>query len=65
MSASHLRPKREKRTHRVTIVLNDSEMRALNRYCDRYTITNRSRLIRETLIRNIMKRFDKDNPTLF
>ena len=46
-------------------MLNDSEMRALQRYCDKYTITNRSKLIRETLMHNILKRFDLDNPTLF
>ncbi len=46
-------------------MLNDSEMRALQKYCDRYTITNRSKLIRETLMHNILKRFDLDNPTLF
>ena len=46
-------------------MLNDSEMRALQKYCDRYTITNRSKLIRETLMHNIFKRFDLDNPTLF
>ncbi len=54
-----------KRTRRVSIMLNDSEMRALDRYCERYTVSNRSRLIRETLMREILKRFDKDNPTLF
>ena len=54
-----------KRTRRVSIMLNDSEMRALDRYCERYTVGNRSRLIRETLMREILKRFDKDNPTLF
>lgn len=53
------------RKHRVSIMLNDSEMRALERYCDQYTVKNRSRLIRETLMRNILKRFDKDSPTLF
>lgn len=55
----------QKRTHRVSIMLNDSEMRALEKYCERYTVSNRSRLIRETLMRDILKRFDKDNPTLF
>lgn len=55
----------EPRKHRVSIMLNDSEMRALERYCDQYTVKNRSRLIRETLMRNILKRFDKDSPTLF
>ncbi len=54
-----------KRTRRVSIMLNDSEMRALEKYCERYTVSNRSRLIRETLMREILKRFDRDNPTLF
>ena len=56
---------KQQRTHRVSIMLNDSEMRALNRFCDNYTVKNRSRLIRETLMRRILKRFDLDNPTLF
>lgn len=59
----HRKP--ERRKHRISIMLNDSEMRALERYCDQYTVSNRSKLIRETLMRNILKRFDKDSPTLF
>lgn len=57
--------RRPKRNHKISILLNDSEMRALQKYCDRYTVSNRSKLIRETLMRNILKRFDTDNPTLF
>lgn len=57
--------KPEPRKHKVSIMLNDSEMRALERYCIQYTISNRSKLIRETLMRNILKRFDTDSPTLF
>ena len=56
---------KERRTHKVTISINDSEMRALRRYCDKYTVRNRSKLIRETLMQNILKRFEKDSPTLF
>ena len=56
---------KEQRKNRVSIMLNHSELRALNRYCNQYTVKNRSRLIRETLMRAILKRFDKDNPTLF
>ena len=59
------RTAKQRRSHRVSILLNDSEMRALQKYCDRYTVTNRSQLIRETLMHNILKRFDRDNPTLF
>lgn len=46
-------------------MLNDSEMRALKHYCERYQIKNRSRLIREILMKGILKRFDVDSPTLF
>ena len=53
------------RKNKVSLLLNDSEMRALEQYCEQYTVTNRSRLIRETLMRNILKRFDNDSPTLF
>ncbi|MBO4621336.1 MAG: hypothetical protein J5635_01545 [Paludibacteraceae bacterium] len=53
------------RTHRVSILLNDSEYKALNSYLSKYDISNRSQMIRETLMMNILKRFDADNPTLF
>ena len=53
------------RTNKVTILLNDAEQRTLTRYCERYAVTNRSRLIRETLMRAILKQMDADNPTLF
>ncbi len=64
-SQKKYRQQREKRSHRVSILLNDSELRALERYCERYTVSNRSRLVRETLMREILKRFEKDTPTLF
>ena len=65
MAESSKKFDKEQRKNRVSIMLNDSEMRALNRFCDQYTVKNRSRLIRETLMRAILKRFDKDTPTLF
>lgn len=56
---------RQTRTNRVSILLNDSEMRALDRYCERYGVKNRSRLVREILMRAVLKQFEKDSPTLF
>jgi metal-responsive CopG/Arc/MetJ family transcriptional regulator len=53
------------RENKITILLNDSEMRALNRFCDRYAVKNRSRLIREALMKAILKKMDNDQPTLF
>ena len=56
---------REARTNRVSILLNDSELRALDRYCEKYGVRNRSRFVRKTLMRSVLKRFEKDTPTLF
>lgn len=62
---SHTRKPREPRTNRISIMLNDSEMHALQRYLDRYGVHNRSRMVREALMRTILEQFDKDSPTLF
>lgn len=64
-SSSNKKFAKEQRNNRVSIMLNDSELRALNRFCERYTVKNRSRLIRETLMRAILRQIDKDSPTLF
>ncbi len=53
------------RKNRVSFMLNDDEFRALNRYVEKYKITNQSRFIRETLITSILKRLEEDHPTLF
>ncbi|MBQ7632350.1 MAG: hypothetical protein IJS82_06300 [Paludibacteraceae bacterium] len=53
------------RAHRVTLMLNDKEQKALDKYCERYKIANRSRFIREALMRTILKRIENDQPTLF
>ena len=57
--------KKQARSYRVSILLNESEQRALDRFCERYGITNRSRLVRETLMRAILKKIENDQPTLF
>jgi len=60
-----VKKRKQPREHRISILLNDSEQRALDKYCDRYAVANRSRLIRETLMRAILKQIDNDQPTLF
>ncbi len=60
-----MKKKNAPRRNRVSIMLNDHEMRVLERYCAKYQVSNRSRLIRETLMHNILRRFEKDAPTLF
>ena len=67
-----LRPKKSKediqkykRRHNQTIRLNDFEMQALNKYCKKYKVQNRAQFIRETLMTEILRKFDEDYPTLF
>lgn len=54
-----------KRKHTVKFNLNDYEADALERFCKKYRVDNRSRFIRETVIQAILERFDEDYPTLF
>ena len=53
------------REHRVSILLNASEQKMLDCFCAQYGVKNKSRLIRETLMRAILRQLDKDQPTLF
>jgi len=57
--------KKSPRENRIAILLNESEQRALDRFCERYGITNRSKLVRETLMRAILQKIENDQPTLF
>ena len=53
------------REHKISILLNESEQRILDRFCEKYGVKNRSRVIRESLMRAILKKLDNDQATLF
>ncbi len=40
-------------------------MRAIDIYCQRYRMKNKSRFLRETIMNAILKKFDEDLPSLF
>ena len=56
---------KQPREYRISLLLNESEQRALDKFCEKYGVSNRSRLIRETLMRTILKQLENDQPTLF
>lgn len=56
---------RLKRSNRLTIMLNNRELRALNIYCQRFRVKNRSKFLRETVMTAILKRFDEELPSLW
>jgi hypothetical protein len=61
----HKKDEKLRRSHRTSILFNNREREAINLYCDKYKITNRSKFMRETIMTEILKRFDEDYPTLF
>jgi len=56
---------RLRRTKRLSMMLNNREMRALGIYCNRYRIKNKSEFLRETVMKAIIKRFEEEHPTLW
>lgn len=53
------------RKHRQVIYLNDSEMAAINRYCDRFRVNTKASLFREAIMEKILSELDDNHPTLF
>ncbi|MFP4019043.1 MAG: hypothetical protein ACLFNL_06915 [Bacteroidales bacterium] len=54
-----------KRVHKKSILFNKKEINAINNYCKRYKIKNKSKLMREFIIGAILQKFDEDYPSLF
>ena len=65
MATRVIRDEKLKRSHRQTFTLNEKEYSAMLQYIKKYRIQNKSKFIRETLFASILKKFDRDYPSLF
>ena len=54
-----------KRERRMRILLSEDEQLIVDRYLEKYKITNKSRWLRETILMFIHKNMEEDYPTLF
>lgn len=54
-----------KREQRMVCLMSEEEQRIVDRYLDKYKITNKSRWFRETILMFIHKNMEEDYPTLF
>lgn len=61
----HWKNEKLRRTNRTSILFNHREQEAINLYCEKYKIGNKSKFMREAIMTEILKRFDEDYPTLF
>ncbi|MDO4707795.1 MAG: hypothetical protein Q4A61_05170 [Porphyromonadaceae bacterium] len=53
------------RPHKLTLKLNERELKALELYCREYGIANRSEWLRELMMIEIISRIEGDSPYLF
>ncbi|MDR0895999.1 MAG: hypothetical protein LBN06_11990 [Prevotellaceae bacterium] len=53
------------RKHRMHCMLNDEELNIIEHYLKKYKIANKSRWIRETILKEIYQKAMEDYPTLF
>jgi len=54
-----------RRTSRLSLMLNSKERKAIEVYCSRYRVKNRSKFLRETIMKAIIKKFDDEYPSLW
>ena len=53
------------RKHRQVIYLNDSEMAAINQYCEKFRVGTKAVLFRKAIMEKILSELDDNHPTLF
>ena len=61
----NIKDEKLRRTNRTSLLFNGREQEAIELYCEKYKIRNKSKFIREAIMTEILKRFDEDYPTLF
>ena len=54
-----------KRINRQSILFNNRELKAIDHYCKRFKINNRSKFMREAIITEVLKKFEENHPTLW
>jgi hypothetical protein len=62
VKASVTEPKRQLR---MTCLMSGDEQAIVDRYLEKYKITNKSRWLRETILMFVYKNMEEDYPTLF
>ena len=53
------------RRHRQVIYLNDSEIAAINHYCEKFRVGTKAVLYREAIMEKVLSELDDNHPTLF
>ena len=54
-----------RRINRHAILFNERELKAIDHYCQRFKVQNRSKFMREAIISEVLKKFEENYPTLW
>jgi hypothetical protein len=54
-----------KRVNKKVIAFNNKELKAIEFYCQKYRVGNKTKFMREAIITHVLKKFDQDYPTLW
>ncbi len=46
-------------------MFNEREMNAINHYCERFKVDNKSKFMREAIITEVLRKFEDNYPTLW
>lgn len=65
METKRARDEKLLRKSRTSLLFNQREREAIDLYCQKYKIKNRSKFMREVILTEVLRRFDEDYPTLF
>jgi len=49
----------------ASIRFNSRELSAINQYCKQFRVTNKAKFMRETIITEVLRKFDENYPTLW
>lgn len=65
MKTKQQKQSRSVRTNKLSTQVSDKELDAIRKYCKKYKIKNRSKLIRDMVFSSIIDNYMKDYPTLW
>jgi hypothetical protein len=65
VETKRIRDEKLLRRSRTSLLFNQREREAIDLYCQKYNIKNRSKFMREVILTEVLKKFDEDYPTLF
>lgn len=65
MAQRSIKQSKLRRNSAQSIRFNHKELSAINTYCQRFKVKNKSKFMREAIITEVLRKFDENYPTLW